>query len=238
MAAPESAAPDAPTTGGAAVAEGGFAASDTGRVEAFSDAVIAIAITILVLELRSPPHEPGHLLAALAHQWPVYVGYLMSFAYIGVIWLNHHQAFLRIRAVDRGLHLANLALLFTTAGLSFPTAVVSDALQENLAGDDARTAVALYALIAAAMCASWLWIYHHLDRYPALKSPRCEVDYVHQGFVRSLSGLVAYLVGGAAGFLIHPAIALAVYVLLPIFYFATTEGLRLRLRAPSPVAPH
>lgn len=218
--------------------EGGFAATDTTRVEMFSDAVIAIAITILVLDLRNPAHQPGHLLTALIHQWPAYLSYLMSFTYIGVIWLNHHQAFLRIRVVDRGLHMANLGLLFTTAGLSFPTAVLSDALQEDNAGDDARTAIVLYALIAGAMCASWLCIYRHLDRHPALKSPRCEEDYVRHGFIRSLSGLVAYLVGGAAGFLIQPAIALVVYVLLPIFYFATTEGLRLRPRGNSAVADH
>jgi uncharacterized membrane protein len=227
LSAPESAEPG-----------GGFAATDTARVEAFSDAVIAIAITILVLELRDPPHEPGQLLVALVHQWPAYVSYLMSFTYIGVIWLNHHQAFLRIRVIDRGLHMANLGLLFTTACLSFPTAVLSAALQENNAGDDARTAIALYALIAAAMCASWLCIYRHLARHPALKSPRCEDDYVRHGFIRSLSGLLAYLVGGAAGFLIHPAIALVVYVLLPIFYFATTEGLHLRPRTSCAIADH
>lgn len=211
-------------------AQGAFAATETGRVEAFSDAVMAIAITILVLELRTPAHAPGHLLSALAHQWPVYVGYLMSFAYIGVIWLNHHQAFIRIGFVDRGLHAANLALLFTTAALAFPTAVVSDTLQESLGSADARTAVGLYALIAASMCASWLWIYAHLDHHPELRSSRCERDYVRHGWLRSLTGLLAYLAGGAAGWLIHPAIALAVFLVLPVFYFASSEGFRLRFR--------
>jgi uncharacterized membrane protein len=220
--------PDEPSAGSAAET-GGFAATESARVEAFSDAVIAIAITILALDMRTPEHTPGGLLPALAHQWPVYLGYLMSFAYIGVIWLNHHQAFIRIRVVDRGLHMANLALLLTTAALAFPTAVVSEALQDDLTSADARTAVALYAVIAAAMCASWVWIYSHLGRHPELLSSRCEPHYVPQGWLRSLSGLLAYLLGGAVGWLVHPVIALAVFLLLPVFYFATTEGFRTRL---------
>ncbi|MDT0611102.1 TMEM175 family protein [Streptomyces lancefieldiae] len=203
----------------------GFAQTDTSRVEAFSDAVMAIAITILALEMRTPEHASGHLLSGLLHQWPVYLGYLISFAYIGVIWLNHHQAFTRIRTVDRGLHAANLALLLTTAALAFPTAVISEALQEDLVGSDARTAVALYALIAAAMCASWLWIYVHLAGKPALLSPRAEPRYVRQGQARSAAGILAYAVGGALGWFLHPVIALAVFLCLPVFYFVTSEGL-------------
>ncbi len=151
-----------------------FQRSDTARVEAFSDAVMAIAITILALALRSPQHAPGQLLTALLHQWPIYLGYVTSFAFIGVIWLNHHQAFTRIRTVDRGLHAANLALLCTTAALVFPTDVIAAALQEDLANTDARTAVGLYALVATLMCASWLAIYIHLDRHPRLLPARIE----------------------------------------------------------------
>jgi uncharacterized membrane protein len=204
----------------------GFARTDTGRVEAFSDAVIAIAVTILALEMRPPEHDEGQLLSALLHQWPVYFGYLTSYAYIAVIWLNHHQAFTRIRTVDRGLHAANLTLLLTTAALAFPTAVVSEALQEGLSGADARTAVALYALIAAAMCASWLWTYLHLGRHPELLSDRAEPHYVRHGRLRSLTGIVGYGLGGGLGWALHPAVALAVFALLPVFYFVTSEGFR------------
>jgi uncharacterized membrane protein len=203
----------------------GFARTDTGRVAAFSDAVFAIAITLLALEMRTPRHSPGQLLPALLHQWPVYLGYLTSFAYIGVIWLNHHQAFTRIRTVDRGLHAANLTLLLTTGALAFPTAVVSDAVQADPVGADARTAIALYALIAAAMCASWLWIYHHLTRNPGLLSARADPRYIRHGWLRSLAGVIGYAIGGALGWFTHPAIAMGVFLLLPAFYFATSEGL-------------
>ncbi|GAA4077997.1 TMEM175 family protein [Actinomadura miaoliensis] len=205
--------------------EESFAQAGTGRVEAFSDAVFAIAMTILALEMRTPRHSSGQLLPALWHQWPAYLGFVTSFAYIGVIWLNHHQAFTRIRTVDRGLHAANLTLLLTTAALAFPTAVVSDAVQSDLVGADARTAVVLYALIAAAMCASWLWIYIHLAHHPVLLSDRDHGRYIRHGVLRSFSGVIGYALGGALGWFAHPAIALGVFLLLPCFYFVTSEGL-------------
>jgi uncharacterized membrane protein len=218
--------PDPP--GGAERSGSGFQTTDTNRVEAFSDAVLAVAITILALQLGTPDHHPGGLLPALLGQWPVYLGYLISFAYIGVIWLNHHQAFTRIRTVDRGLHVANLALLFTTAALPFPTGVLSDALQEHLpqlTNTDVRTAVALYALIAAGMCASWLWIYTYLAHHPGILTPSIEPRYVRHGQLRASIGVVAYLLGALLGWLVTPTIALAVFLFLPAFYFLTSEGI-------------
>jgi uncharacterized membrane protein len=74
--------------------------SDSARVEAFSDGVIAIAITLLVLDLRTPvPGTDQAWPSQLLHQWPGYLAYLASFGYIGVIWVNHHQLFTRIAAV-------------------------------------------------------------------------------------------------------------------------------------------
>lgn len=71
------------------------------RVEAFSDGVLAIVITLLVLELRVP--VDAGIAAALAAQWPVNVAYLGSFGWVGVIWVNHHQTFNRVAVVDRGV---------------------------------------------------------------------------------------------------------------------------------------
>jgi TMEM175 potassium channel family protein len=90
----------------AAAAGQGGQLSDSARVEAFSDGVLAIAITLLVLDLRAP--VPGDMQGQLLGEWPAY---LASFAYIGVIWVNHHQLFTRIAAVDFGLLWRNLALL-------------------------------------------------------------------------------------------------------------------------------
>ncbi|MFF2412132.1 TMEM175 family protein [Streptomyces sp. NPDC058092] len=203
-----------------------FSRFETTRAEAFSDGVFAIAVTLLVLNLAGPPHKPGGLGRALLAQWPAYLGYLASFGYVAVIWLNHHQAFVRIRAMDRGLHAANLFLLLTTAALSFPTAVVADALQTDLTDSDARVAVALYAGLAAAMCLSWVAFYHQLARRPELMDPDVEDTYVRHGRLRSWAGALAYTVAGLLGVFIAPLLAIAVFVLLPVFYFVTSEGLR------------
>lgn len=130
-----------------------------GRVEAFSDAVFAIAITLLVLQLHAG-NGPGSLAHRLGEQWPAYVAYLLSFLNIGIVWLNHHSIFSRLRAVDHGLVLLNLLLLLVVAVLPFPTSVLGDALRS---GDfaDQRTAALLYAgnflLASSAFCALWLW---------------------------------------------------------------------------------
>jgi uncharacterized membrane protein len=118
--------------------------TDTGRVEAFSDGVFAIVVTLLVLDLKEPEHSPGELLDSLARQWPAYLGYFASFLFVAVIWLNHHQAFAGIRRVDKGVQIANLTLLLTTALIPFPTAVLSRTFITGVDSTDARTAVALY----------------------------------------------------------------------------------------------
>lgn len=201
-----------------------FTRGDTGRVEAFSDGVFAIAITILVLEIHDPVHAAGGLAKALLAQWPAYLGYASSFVYIAVIWVNHHQAFARIRLVDRGLNATNLLLLGITSALAFPTGLVADALGESPSGPDARTAVALYAMVAAAVCGSWLLLYTHLRRRPVLLDPLAEPRYVRHGQLRSAAGIVAYGAAGLVGYFLTPLAGLAVFVVVPGFYFASSDG--------------
>src|SRR5215218_6609588 len=110
-----------------------------GRLEAFSDGVLAIAITLLVIEIRPPVHEAGVSLAsALWDQWPSYVAYFVSSLQIGVIWLNHHRMFQSVRAVDGTLLVLNVLLLMWVALIPFPTAVGADYLQGS--ASDASTA--------------------------------------------------------------------------------------------------
>lgn len=215
-----------------------FYRSETARAEAFSDGVFAIAATILVLGLATPPHPSGGLGHALLHQWPAYLGYLASFSYIAVIWFNHHQAFVRIRVMDRGLHAANLFLLFMTAALAFPTEAVADALQTDVAGSDARVAVALYAAVSAVLCLSWVALYLRLRHCPALLEKTVEPAYVRHGVIRSWLGALVYCLVGILGVLVTPLIALAAFVLLPGFYFLTSEGLpRTRATTDGSAAP-
>src|SRR3954471_2154145 len=104
--------------------------SETTRVEAFSDGIFAIAITLLVLNVRVPlPDLTGHgstLLPALLHLWPAYLGYLISFFTIGIMWVNHHSMFALIRRTDRYFLLLSVFFLLWIAVLPFPTAVLAE----------------------------------------------------------------------------------------------------------------
>ena len=105
--------------------------SGSGRVEAFSDGVFAIAITLLILDLAVPPRAStpdGYLAAALGHEWPSYFAYLVSFLVIGIIWVNHHSVFARVRQVDRVVLFANLLLLLTVSAIPFPTQLLAEYL--------------------------------------------------------------------------------------------------------------
>jgi uncharacterized membrane protein len=108
--------------------------SSTTRLEAFSDGVFAIAITLLVLEIKVPvPDElraAGGLWPALGQRWPSYVGFALSFVVIGVMWANHHAVFEYISRVNRTLMIANLFLLMGVSFLPFPTAVLADHLAD------------------------------------------------------------------------------------------------------------
>ena len=85
--------------------------SDTARLETFADGVMAIAITLLVLEIRVPPHAPGRLGHALAEQWPSYAAYVVSFLSIGVIWVNHHRMFKLIERITHNFLMLNVVFL-------------------------------------------------------------------------------------------------------------------------------
>ena len=136
-----------------------MAESETTRLEAFSDGVFAIAITLLILEIKVPagPETQEHgLWRALLERWPSYVGSVISFATIGIMWVNHHALFKYIRRVDRALLLANLLLLMTISFLPYPTAV----LAEHLPDADSRTPAAVFyggTLVVIAISFNVLW---------------------------------------------------------------------------------
>jgi uncharacterized membrane protein len=197
--------------------------ADPARAVAFSDAIIAIVITLLVLDLRPPKTEQGELLAGLLDEWPTYLAYAASYVYLAVIWMNHKSAFTRIRQMDIGLQWMNLAILATLALVPWPTAVIAETARTgNLA--DQKVAVALYALVGALLCLSWLLFFSYLARHPDLTTDQVEDSYFADERPRALIGVVLYTVAGIAGVLIHPLVASVVFLLLPIFYALTSHG--------------
>jgi Endosomal/lysosomal potassium channel TMEM175 len=116
--------------GGTAGADSPSAHRDTGRLVAFSDAVFAITITLLVLEIR-PPTDYSTFLHGLLALWPSYLAYAVTFLFIGQVWANHHVMFDHIRAADRVVLLLNTLLLMAVAFLPFATSVLAGALRSG-----------------------------------------------------------------------------------------------------------
>jgi uncharacterized membrane protein len=188
----------------------------TSRVEAFSDGVLAIAITLLVIEIRSPEvHEGESLAYALWGLWPSYVAYLVSFLTIGVIWLNHHGIFQQVARVDGPLLVLNLNLLLWTALIPFPTAVVADNLAAG--GEAARTAAAVYSgvllLMGVAFGGLFAWVTHDDRLLHRLPPP----EIVRAARLRFMAGLVVYLVALAVSWVSAP-VSLALSGLMALYY--------------------
>ncbi|CCF84452.1 TMEM175 family protein [Nitrolancea hollandica] len=140
--------------------------NETGRIEAFSDGVFAIAITLLVLDLKVPPPETfvstARLEAVLLNQWPAYLAFLTSFIAILIMWVNHHALFKLVARSDTPFMFANGFVLLVTTIVPFPTSLVADYLTTPAAG----LAVAVYAGVFVVSGISynllWFWAsYHH-----------------------------------------------------------------------------
>ena len=134
-----------------------LAVNETARVEAFSDGVFAIAITLLILEVKVPHIGEGPLRSALVHLWPSFLAFMASFMTIGVMWLNHHRLFTLIEHCNDMLIALNLLLLLGVTWLPFPTAV----LAEHLLGADASLAAIVYStsFFAIAIVFNVMWRY-------------------------------------------------------------------------------
>src|SRR5579864_3096910 len=185
----------------------------TRRIEAFSDGVFAVAITLLVLDL----HDPSTSLAnGLARMWPHYATYVVSFVTIGIIWMNHHAQFDRIARADRTLMVLNLVLLMFVTLIPFPTGLLADHLRH---GTDEHLAAAVYAATLLAMGVSffstYVWAAHR--RLFAGWIPEQHVGYLIR---RNLAGLLVYAAAIGLAFAnasVSLALcgAVAVYYLLP-----------------------
>ena len=187
-----------------------------GRLEAFSDGVFAIAITLLVLEIPVPSADSAALADELLDQWPVYAAYVVSFAIIGIIWINHHAVFGYVERVDRGLLFLNLNLLLWVALIPWPTSLLAEFMQSG--GSDERAAALVYAATMTVMGASfgglWLYIAHRPGVGAVARLQPLEVRSHTRRFVVG-APLYALSVGLA---LVSAPACLAVNALLAVYY--------------------
>jgi uncharacterized membrane protein len=198
----------------------------TGRTEAFSDGVFAIAVTLLVLEIRPPEHGEGSLVDGLLDLWPSYLAYALSFATIGIMWLNHHELLRLVRAVDRGFLLMNLLLLLLVAFIPFPTNVLADFLAD---ADERKTAAFFYAGSFTVMAVVYNAYWHYLRSHRSLLEPHV-TDAVLAAITRSyLFGPTVYGLATVAAF-VSAWLSVAICAALSASY--AVPALRWRVRRP------
>ena len=234
-------------SGGPAVPAAGTGRAErllpTSRLEAFSDGVFAIAITLLVLELHVPTgHEA--LVRGLSHEWPRYLGYLVSFAFIGGVWIAHSNMTRFIKAVDPTLMRLNLTLLLFVSFLPFTTAIVATHLFATvlpLSHDTVlatgslaeRVAVVLFGLnltLAAFMV-------YRVIRYAA-RTPGIAADDVAeeelQAFARERRAGALFQGGATVLGVFLPVIAIVFYLAVSVvFIVEPLRRIRISARAPS-----
>ena len=187
------------------------------RLEAFSDGVFAIAITLLILEVKIPhvqEVDPGSLARQLQHLWPSYGAYVLSFVMIGIYWANHHYICRYFVRSDHAFNLLHVLFLMCVSFIPFPTAI----LGQYVTHPEARSAaVALYALGMLLPAAAWLLIWLYASRGHRLLEPDLDPGFVARLTRQSIISNLLY-VGALAVALWLPLVSLAICVGLTLLY--------------------
>ncbi len=202
----------------------------TGRLEAFSDGVIAVAITLLVLniEVPVPPLAAGQSLGhELAAQWPAYAAYVTSFVTIGIIWINHHVMIGRLREPDHAILFLNLLLLLSIGVLPFATRLMAAYLQQS---NGQHLAAAIYSGAFLMMSLFFASLNAHiLLRKADRLATELPLEQRRQILSRSLTGLAPYAIATALAVVSSYATlgicaAMAVFYALPIASSPTADA--------------
>ncbi len=191
---------------------------DTNRVEAFSDGVFAIAITLLVLEIHVAPEDYDRLAHALVREWPAYLAYVTSFLTVGSVWIAHHGLFTRLKLVDPVLLRLNLLLLMSAAFLPFPTGVLAQAF--HVSRDAERTAVVFYGATALVIELLLRGAVKYAASRPELMMPDASGAPIpaprgQRGW-RAGVGSAIYAIGILVGVFVFPRLAAAAYLLVAL----------------------
>lgn len=193
---------------------------DTNRLEAFSDGVFAIAITLLVLELAVPKLGEHASAAALRHalgkEWPSYVSFGTSFATILIMWINHHELFRLVDRVNTMLLFANGLLLLGVTVVPFPTALVG----EYLSTPAAATACAVYAGIFVAINLTYNFLWWSIRRTGGVLKPDTPPSLVRAITMSYVSGFPPYVLATALAFW-NPYVSIGICFCLWILWGVT-----------------
>jgi uncharacterized membrane protein len=146
------------------------------RVQAFSDGVFTILITILVLQFKLPDYKAGMLAPAVLAQWPILFAYILTFSYIGILWLFHHDLFGHIEKTNATLNVLNLFSIFLTTLLNYSMSLLAESIVTRDVAD-MRFSFALYSAIAMSISASYFLLYFYLEKNNALLTDRSNAAY-------------------------------------------------------------
>src|SRR5487761_358918 len=186
----------------------------TSRLEAFSDGVFAVAITLLVLQFVDPGTQSGKLLPKLLGQWPQLATYAASFLTIGVTWVNHHTIFRGIREIDRTIQFINLVLLLLVVLIPYPTQLLGHYLNS---GQNGSVAAAFYAVVMTAMSISFQVLVAWALTHPNLLRPEVRVRSLRAVIPRFGVGLITYAVSIALAF-VSAQLVVAIYGVTAVYY--------------------
>ena len=205
-----------------------------GRVEAFSDGVFAVAITLLVLDIHIQDGvEPGKLWHAMTSTeiGIQYLAYAISFLTIGVMWVNHHRLMSMVKTVDHSLLYRNLFLLGAVCFIPFPTSVLAQYVHGENAGEgNMRAAVALYGLANVLLSVAFTLLWGHLNFRPQLLQSWVSRATIRREFIRSASAIGVFAAATAID-IIAPLVTL---ILFAVFILALA-ALRPRQSPSQPV---
>jgi uncharacterized membrane protein len=186
----------------------------TARLETFADGVFAIAATLLILNVDAQVSEDVHDLGArVAHVWPSYLAYAVSFVTIGIMWINHHTILAQVERADRRFLVANIGLLMCIAFVPFPTRLVAEHVRES--GAEAAALTYGFTMVATAIMFSLTWLYASRGR--RLLRPDADEGVV-SGITRTyLPGPWIYLAATLIAFA-SPTASVVLFMAIALFY--------------------
>ncbi|MCB0723833.1 MAG: DUF1211 domain-containing protein [Ignavibacteriae bacterium] len=191
-----------------------MAEKETTRVEAFSDGVFAIAITLLVLGLVEPHIEATttneELFKGLWHIWPSYLGFIISFTTILIMWINHHEIFRIVGTVNKKFLISNGVLLMMVTFINFPTKVFSSQLQTDSAVAATAFLMGSYVLVAAA----FLWWWQEAKKLRKNNVPDEVISKISRSYAL---GVPSYMICLILAFIWIP-LSIAIFAVMSIFW--------------------
>lgn len=223
-----------PAATGAEMSSPAHALMSVTRFEAFSDGIFAIAMTLLVVDLKMPElaqSTPSESVSHLLAIWPQVLTFVTSFSVIGVIWLNHHTLFHFLKRVDRAILILNLTLLLCVAFIPYATAVMGHY-------SHFQSVVAFFGLVLALTGGAYNGLWFYIVRQHIIPERLLRRDYLRVASIRITVWPLVYILAAALS-LISTALSITLYILIPLCYLlpgTLDKGLREARVSPPPAA--